>query len=113
MKGKLVVLVILTALAISTNSFGEGVKLMFPEMKEKDEKPAQARVQYYLVNAEDGKTAGYIEKSVKELKEMFQDDYRVVRIELWIEAAAENDGVTKLFVSPEGKAGCKVTLEFD
>lgn len=37
--------------------------------------------------------------------------YEIDTIELWIEGAVTSEGITKLFVSFEGKGGCKVTLK--
>jgi hypothetical protein len=37
--------------------------------------------------------------------------YEIDAIELWIEGAVTSEGITKLFVSFEGKGGCKVTLK--
>ena len=39
------------------------------------------------------------------------DEYKVDSIELWIEGGVKEGEVTKLFVSFEGKGGCKVTLK--
>ena len=38
------------------------------------------------------------------------DKYQVESIELWIQAAAETEGVLKLLVSAKGEGGMKVTL---
>lgn len=38
-------------------------------------------------------------------------EYKVETIELWLEGAVSEGTLTKLFVSFEGKGGCKVTLK--
>jgi len=38
-------------------------------------------------------------------------DYEVKQIELWLEGGVTEGNLTKLFVSFEGKGGCKVTLK--
>jgi hypothetical protein len=47
---------------------------------------------------------------LKSFKEWFSG-YEIDAIELWIEGAVTSEGITKLFVSFEGKGGCKVTLK--
>jgi hypothetical protein len=47
---------------------------------------------------------------VGDLKKWFKD-YRVESIELNIEGGIRNGNVTKLFVSFEGKGGCKIVLK--
>jgi RNase adaptor protein for sRNA GlmZ degradation len=46
---------------------------------------------------------------VDDLKKWFKG-YKVQTIELYIEGAIKDGNLTKLFVSFEGKGGCKVTL---
>jgi hypothetical protein len=50
--------------------------------------------------------------SLKDLHEWFSG-FRIAEIELSIEGGLKDSGVTKLFISFEGKAGCKVTLKPD
>jgi hypothetical protein len=47
---------------------------------------------------------------LKSFKDWFSG-YEIDTIELWIEGAVTSEGITKLFVSFEGKGGCKVTLK--
>jgi hypothetical protein len=47
---------------------------------------------------------------VEDIEKWFKG-YKVDTIELWIEGAIKEDKVTKLFVSSEGKGGCKATLK--
>lgn len=47
--------------------------------------------------------------SVDEIIHRF-DKYQVESIELWIQAAAETEGVLKLLVSAKGEGGMKITL---
>ncbi|HSF50161.1 MAG TPA: hypothetical protein VLA74_05300 [Nitrososphaeraceae archaeon] len=47
---------------------------------------------------------------VSDLKKWFKG-YKVETIELNIEGAVKDGNITKLFVSFEGKGGCKITLK--
>jgi hypothetical protein len=47
---------------------------------------------------------------VSDLKKWFKG-YKVETIELTIEGAVKDGNITKLFVSFEGKGGCKITLK--
>ncbi len=48
--------------------------------------------------------------TLKELVRWFKD-FHVDSIELWLEGGVKEGGITKLFISFEGKGGCKVTLK--
>jgi len=47
--------------------------------------------------------------SIDKVIEWF-DKYQVQSIELWIQAAAETEGILKLLVSAKGEGGMKITL---
>lgn len=47
---------------------------------------------------------------VRELEKWFKG-YKVDTIELNIEGAVKDSNITKLFVTFEGKGGCKITLK--
>jgi len=56
---------------------------------------------------------GKAEKFVTTLEELLKwfKDFQVDSIELWLEGGAKEGAITKLFISFEGKGGCKVTLK--
>ena len=97
---------------LHANSFGGEVKLMFPEMEEKKTISTDGEsIHSYSAKQYRGKTL-YSEKSLKNfVSELEQTGYRVDYIELWIEALAESEGITKLFISPTSTGGCKIYLQ--
>ncbi len=58
---------------------------------------------------ESGKYEEYIAK-IADLKKWFKG-YKIDTIEINIEGVVKNGDITKLFVSFEGRGGCKVTLK--
>ena len=60
-----------------------------------------------------GSAKGLGEKFVATLEELvgWFKDFRIDSIELWLEGGAKEGNLTKLFISFEGKGGCKVTLK--
>lgn len=58
--------------------------------------------------------AGGIDKDffvkIEKIEEWFKN-YKIESIELYIEGIAKSGEIINLFVSAEGKAGCKVTLK--
>jgi hypothetical protein len=67
-------------------------------------------VQKQLENAGGKKDLKGISFTIKEVQDWFKG-LDVDAIELWIEGAIRDGKVTKLFLSPEGKAGCKLTIK--
>jgi hypothetical protein len=57
----------------------------------------------------DNKFKGF-STSVEKIIQRF-DKYQVESIELWVQAAAETEGILKLLVSAKGEGGMKITLK--
>ena len=93
--------------AIPSLSLAGDIKLMFPKLKK--ENTASAQMVYSL--AKDGDKQEYSETDLQKFVEQIETkEYRIEQIELWIEGKAESVGVTKFFISFEGKGGCKIIL---
>ena len=91
--------------------FSNEIKLMFPSFEGKKKTTAQGipYIFYAVKKGEEGQE--YVETTLLQfIQEFEKEKYKVEQIELWIEGRAESGGVTKLFVSLEGKGGCKVIL---
>lgn len=88
---------------------GEDILLMFPKAKEEIVGKQKTR-SYKIENDEAGNFYSEIEFS-KFINKFQKKEYKIMQIELWIEAKTETEGVTKLFVSLEGKGGCKLILK--
>lgn len=63
-----------------------------------------------LVTRGAGKKTEKFITTLKELAKLFKG-FHVDSIELWLEGGAKTGKITELFVSAEGKGGCKVTLK--
>ena len=92
----------------------DDIKLMFLAMKAEKETSADFRrynsVWSFSPN-QDEKKIEYSESSLNEFIERFRkQNFKVEKIELWVEGKAETSGVTRFFVSAESSGGCKLTL---
>ena len=130
MKTKLLGILVLSAvfsIMTASLSYGGGIKLMIPKF----EKKMASKVEYTakapeimakypkaILSKEDWgiegskEKRGYLETGLLEFLGTFETQrYKVDKIELWIEGAAESGGITKFFISLEAKGGLKVTLK--
>ncbi|MCP8312323.1 MAG: hypothetical protein L6N95_01220 [Candidatus Methylarchaceae archaeon HK01B] len=57
-----------------------------------------------------GEAADKFAAKVSDIIKWFKG-FKVESVELWIEGGIKEGGITKLFISFEGKGGCKVTLK--
>ncbi|MCA9820698.1 MAG: hypothetical protein KC440_08225 [Nitrosarchaeum sp.] len=82
---------------------------------------SKQNVELYFADEDTNSSSGdYVSKGVESKFKGFStsidkitgwfDKYQVQSIELWIQAAAETDGILKLLVSAKGEGGMKITL---
>ena len=92
----------------------EKIILMFPKFKESRTKTSEGTLHvHHFLSGENGKP-DYEKEELWKFLQKFEhprSEYEVDKIELWVEGKAESDGITKLFLSSQGNAGCKITLE--
>jgi hypothetical protein len=106
MKGPLIAILAMALIAPALCIAGDEVTLMIPEV-EKEGRGATSR---WVVNSDSaGNAARYVEMGLATLVSRLENDrYKVDAVELWVEGAAE--GGNKLFISLQGKGGCKIVL---
>lgn len=62
----------------------------------------------YVTRGAENKTEKFA-TTLKGLANLFKG-FQIDSIELWLEGGAQTGKITELFVSAEGKGGCKITL---
>jgi hypothetical protein len=87
------------------------VRLMFPKIEVTEERSEEGKSwTVFFKNEQYGKNQ-YLEMGLSQfVKEFESQDYKVDQIELWVEGRTESGGITRLFISTEGKRGYKVIL---
>ena len=107
----LFVITVLIAAIPSVCTAGE-VKLMFPKIEVTEEQSAGGKTYIVFFQKEQYQKNEYFEMGLSQfVKELENQDYKVDQIELWVEGRAESGGVTRLFISTDGKKGYKVILK--
>ena len=87
------------------------VKLMFPKIEVTEEQSAGGKTYIVFFQKEQYQKNEYFEMGLSQfVKELENKDYKVDQIELWVEGRSESAGVTRLFISTDGKKGYKVIL---
>jgi hypothetical protein len=87
------------------------VKLMFPKLEVTEEQSAGGKTYIVMFQKEQYQKNEYFEMGLSQfVRELENQDYKVDQIELWVEGRAESGGITRLFVSTDGKKGYKVIL---
>ena len=85
---------------------------MFPKIEVTEEQSAEGKTYIVLFQKEQYEKNEYFEMGLSQfVKELENQDYKVDQIELWVEGRAESGGVTRLFISTDGKKGYKVILK--
>ena len=106
----LIFFIVLFAATPSICLAGE-VRLMFPKIEVTEEKSAEGKNWTVFFKKEQFGKNQYLEMGLSQfIKELESQDYKVDQIELWVEGRTESGGITRLFISMEGKRGFKVIL---
>jgi hypothetical protein len=99
-------------LSLPAISRGGDITLMFPKY-EAGQATTDKGAKYTVYGPKrEGDRKAYTEVKLADFVKQFEGGrYKVQQMELWIEGRAEDGETTKLFLSPDGRGGCKVTLE--
>ena len=105
-----ILLIVIMFLGVPSFVYCDDIKLMLPEVETKKQQ-AYSPSEIMVFKKIDGKQSYSEIELSKFVKPFEQEGYKVDQIELWLEGIAETGGITKLFVSFEGKGGCKIILK--
>jgi hypothetical protein len=94
----------------------EKIELMFPKPTESNDRKTGALygtgpTEKWLLYRVDGekKEIEYEAVALEKFIDLFKE-YKVERIEVWVEGRTESKGITKLFISIGGAGGVRLTL---
>ena len=108
----LVVLFMALLVAIPSICPAGEVRLMFPKIEVTEEQTSEGKSWTVFLKKEQYGKNQYLEMGLSQfVKELESQAYKVDQIELWVEGRTESGGITRLFISMDGKRGYKVTLK--